>query len=139
MLEAYKPFLEILVWNSLLFITRTKNEKDESIQTKSTSHGRQHGSSEVLITQLTDLESFGDLTTSLTEAKARIQELSQTTVEADQEKASLSWSGGLKIWLLKHRHCKPLSPERRWDISSRRSQPSRRGTASTLVSCLEQK
>ena len=120
----------------LFLFAGLEDKQDESVETEAANHGGQNGTTKVVITQLSDLKSFGDLTPGLAEAEARVQELGQTAVKTNQEKPGLDGGRHFQVRLLEHRHLETLSADSGWSRSSGRGRVEPAGwcTATTLIS-----
>ena len=120
----------------LFLFAGLEDKQDQGVKSKAANHGGQNGTTEVVITQLSDLKGLGNLTPGLAEAEARVQKLGQTAVETNQEKPGLDGGHHFQVRLLEHSHLKALSANSGWGRSSGRGRIESAGwcTSTTLIS-----
>ena len=98
------------VWNAAflsswpLLFAGTKDQQDQGIEAKPANHGGKDRAAEVIVPQLADLKSLGDLASGLAEPEPGVEQLNQTRLKSDEKNPGLHWGQHIKVWLLKHCH-----------------------------------
>ena len=102
--RAYSSFF----WNSYRIIpvlfARSKDQQDEGVEPKPTNHGGKNRASEIIFSQLANLQSLGNLASGLAEPEPGVEQLNKARFKSDEKDPSLHWSQHFKVRLLKHGH-----------------------------------